>query len=281
MKWVIIILMTLTVLVVSGCSKEVTCNKPYIPFANTCCLDTNNNAVCDSDEKAVSNPVEEKVSPSWNVPEGQCYVDHGSQVPTVISKSCELNSDCYQYGRAVGETDMTKVKCSGNENSTKNVIPLTEIKSLVYNTIRQNIQKSIVGDFSASDTYPNTRCGSFYYYPSKNPDYNRTVVDATINDCDNRNDVPTPESYLGNPNAPVSLKTLTNGKIIVDERDELLYGNTRRQMYVVSFACQRYWITLGTVDFSGDGAWAIFADYTIDKQQMNNMANEIMGVCNK
>ena len=31
-------------------AKEVVCEKPYIRFGKTCCLDKNGNNICDSDE---------------------------------------------------------------------------------------------------------------------------------------------------------------------------------------------------------------------------------------
>ena len=60
-------LVLILVLLLSGCtSKEVVCNKPYILVGTDCCLDQNDNFICDSDEesklvveqtnKAVSRP---------------------------------------------------------------------------------------------------------------------------------------------------------------------------------------------------------------------------------
>lgn len=52
-----------------GCSSEtptggvVVCNKPYILVGTSCCLDSNNNNICDNDEtKPVVNPPEEPTS---------------------------------------------------------------------------------------------------------------------------------------------------------------------------------------------------------------------------
>ena len=38
------------VLVLSACQQKTTCNKPYILVGNSCCLDSNNNNICDTDE---------------------------------------------------------------------------------------------------------------------------------------------------------------------------------------------------------------------------------------
>lgn len=62
MKKIIIALLILAVLVLSGCKSSVTggtiiCNKPYILVGTDCCLDKDDNAVCDRDEE--ETPVEE------------------------------------------------------------------------------------------------------------------------------------------------------------------------------------------------------------------------------
>ena len=39
---------------VSGCAKETVCNKPYIKVGTECCLDNNDNSICDKDETSQS-----------------------------------------------------------------------------------------------------------------------------------------------------------------------------------------------------------------------------------
>jgi len=62
MKKIIIALLVLAVLILSGCKSGVTggavvCNKPYILVGDDCCLDKDDNSICDKDE------VEETVEP--------------------------------------------------------------------------------------------------------------------------------------------------------------------------------------------------------------------------
>ena len=38
-----------------GCSSEITCNSPYIKVGSSCCLDQNNNSICDKDESSNAN----------------------------------------------------------------------------------------------------------------------------------------------------------------------------------------------------------------------------------
>jgi len=53
-------LLVLAILVLAGCT-TVICNPPYIQMGNACCLDSNNNGICDSDEPAPEQPVREVV----------------------------------------------------------------------------------------------------------------------------------------------------------------------------------------------------------------------------
>src|SRR3989338_7448968 len=67
-KEVLLVLMVLLIIVITACekidvsrlsdkdleriSKElIVCNPPYIRHASDCCLDNNNNAICDDDEQ--------------------------------------------------------------------------------------------------------------------------------------------------------------------------------------------------------------------------------------
>ena len=36
--------------VLGGCQQKIMCNKPYILIGNSCCLDKNDNKICDNDE---------------------------------------------------------------------------------------------------------------------------------------------------------------------------------------------------------------------------------------
>jgi len=48
------ILFVLLLVVLAGCTQKITCTKPYILVGSTCCLDTNSNGICDSDESQKS-----------------------------------------------------------------------------------------------------------------------------------------------------------------------------------------------------------------------------------
>jgi hypothetical protein len=53
MKKIIAIILLLSLVLVVGCSQQMVCNKPYIQVGNECCLDNNDNNICDSDENQI------------------------------------------------------------------------------------------------------------------------------------------------------------------------------------------------------------------------------------
>lgn len=65
MKKNIIGLIILSFLMV-GCTQQITCNKPYILVGTECCLDQNDNSICDSDEaiETIEESVEVKENES-------------------------------------------------------------------------------------------------------------------------------------------------------------------------------------------------------------------------
>jgi len=58
-----IILLLILIIFINGCSQKIVCNKPYILVGTECCLDNNDNTVCDKDEvleKTEEKPSEQK-----------------------------------------------------------------------------------------------------------------------------------------------------------------------------------------------------------------------------
>lgn len=49
-KIIILPIILLLVVITSGCVNQVTCNPPYILVGTECCLDANDNKICDKDE---------------------------------------------------------------------------------------------------------------------------------------------------------------------------------------------------------------------------------------
>lgn len=53
MKRTIIFALMISILIILSACQGVVCNKPYIRFADSCCLDQNENNICDNDENGV------------------------------------------------------------------------------------------------------------------------------------------------------------------------------------------------------------------------------------
>jgi len=53
MKW---LFLSLSLLVLAGCAFDPHCKEPYIRIGNVCCMDSNNNMFCDSDEEGREIP---------------------------------------------------------------------------------------------------------------------------------------------------------------------------------------------------------------------------------
>jgi len=90
----------LVVIFISGCiQQEVTCNPPYIKVGTTCCLDQNNNKICDIDEQQTLQP--------------QTTSSCGDGI-------CQSNENCSSCPQDCGECKPTQYCgdgiCQSNEN---------------------------------------------------------------------------------------------------------------------------------------------------------------------
>lgn len=65
----IVIILVLLLLIITACSKsqEVICNKPYLLVGKDCCLDQNNNNVCDKDETSAKPQTSSPAAPSSTI----------------------------------------------------------------------------------------------------------------------------------------------------------------------------------------------------------------------
>lgn len=102
MKKIIIALLILAVLVLSGCKNSITggavvCNKPYILAGNNCCLDENDNKLCDKDE---TEPQAEQVDQPKEVTEKPVVTEE----PKTEVKEETVNSKPGEYLIKDGDT---------------------------------------------------------------------------------------------------------------------------------------------------------------------------------
>ena len=90
------------VMLVSGCATQITCDPPYIVRGSGCCMDANNNQICDSDE---SVPGYVKTYGPYKV---IMYIQQDSPEPDSWNKlppSPARNIDGYQiYSNPVNES---------------------------------------------------------------------------------------------------------------------------------------------------------------------------------
>ena len=63
------------VLVLSACQQKTICNKPYILVGNSCCLDSNNNNICDTDEVKETKTEEVSCNPPYIKVGNNCCLD--------------------------------------------------------------------------------------------------------------------------------------------------------------------------------------------------------------
>src|SRR3989344_1214383 len=52
-RWLVFTLILAMIFLIACKGQEIVCNKPYIQIATSCCLDANDNSICDLDEKIV------------------------------------------------------------------------------------------------------------------------------------------------------------------------------------------------------------------------------------
>lgn len=117
-KIVILVLLLISLIIVAGCNsvgdidvsklsaddidKVIKCESPYIRHAAGCCLDQNENKICDDDESSASNPNKDQTQDDEISPSNVCNPNE------VVSKKC-LDSEnlqiktCNPQGTAVIE----------------------------------------------------------------------------------------------------------------------------------------------------------------------------------
>jgi len=68
-----------------ACEQQVVCNKPYIRFANTCCLDTNNDSICDSDKQiSVTQEQPSRIFGACTLSSGIACIDNKVETTGVV-----------------------------------------------------------------------------------------------------------------------------------------------------------------------------------------------------
>lgn len=101
MKRTILALLVLVVLVLGGCKGGVTggtivCNKPYILVGTDCCLDKDDNSVCDKDE--IEEQAVEPVEPPKEEVEEEPAIEEVETPPETVEEPEEVASNEFLIG---------------------------------------------------------------------------------------------------------------------------------------------------------------------------------------
>lgn len=87
--------------------EEVTCDKPYIKVGNNCCLDKNDNKICDSDEKEITTSTSEEKS-NFSIADLQSDINKVLNAPVLLVK--DFNTNKFQV---YSDTKISNVKFLG------------------------------------------------------------------------------------------------------------------------------------------------------------------------
>ena len=88
-------------LLISGCPQQITCNKPYILVGTECCLDQNDNGICDRDESQTEHleevPIEQTIFTVSRVKDGDTFfLNTGEELRLIGINTPESYEDYYQ-----------------------------------------------------------------------------------------------------------------------------------------------------------------------------------------
>jgi len=128
-KYLILFLVILSFLI-SSCAaqepKQPTCNKPYILVGNDCCLDKDDNSICDTDELIEKENAKEETKPICNTP----YIQVGAE--------CCLDKD---NNKICDKDETTQEKTTIDVKEEKSEYTLSDIQADINKVISGNIFK--------------------------------------------------------------------------------------------------------------------------------------------
>jgi hypothetical protein len=154
---IIIMLGSLFFLIGCGQTQEVICNKPYILVGNDCCLDQNENKICDNDE--IKKELQPKIEPNVYKNSEETNLEVQSTIDLITADASELalysseinagyslnlqNSGVYQYDlRELPELKSTSLTRTFVTSYTK---PGTETHGTRYLTFYTRTFETIEG----------------------------------------------------------------------------------------------------------------------------------------
>ena len=161
-KLILAFAFVLVILAVAGCTSK--CDKPKVSIGSSCCIDSNNNKICDTDEVKAT---EQKAAENTTTHTNQTIVNNTVNQTVPIKLDCS-NTKLF-VARAVyrdgGNSSITAIF------SNTGKVNITGIKVLVYNDYGKKIEKSFSANLSAS---------SAHEFSFKTGDYNIVNENASV-----------------------------------------------------------------------------------------------------
>lgn len=119
---VIVVLVIVIFYVNSNKSSTPTCNKPYILVGNSCCLDQNNNGICDTDEQTANTNTPQSQQQSQPQPycgDGVCSATENtcSWSSTDLHYEAQCPQDCGHNCPAYVQVAKTIAEVASNDNT--------------------------------------------------------------------------------------------------------------------------------------------------------------------
>lgn len=98
------------ILVLAGCQTQIVCNKPYILVGTSCCLDQNDNLICDEDEQKLGLLENKADSVSGNV-----VLEAKSREQFLDERLAEINNNIAASNPNIAASNITT---NSSENSS-------------------------------------------------------------------------------------------------------------------------------------------------------------------
>lgn len=134
--------------IISGCVEEVTCNPPYILVGNGCCLDLNDNKICDFDEEKITTTVTTQEPSTTVISQRTGDLDVRENFFVSCKKSSSHEEWCdIEFNNGVNEITVDTGSLGAQENN------LVEIATWIYNKGSSDI-KNIGYDISCDQISP-------------------------------------------------------------------------------------------------------------------------------
>ena len=172
----------LCAILVAGCQPSVVCNAPYIIKGSSCCLDTNANSICDSDESTAQIPAANATSVSvCNAP----YMQKGSEccLDKDQDKICDIDE---ALPVTPANTTPAVIVPTANDifNKVKNSVVLLNATSMEGRSDEESTIAS--GFFISSEGYimTNFHAVSPYFRCEAYCDFRATTYDKVVHTVD-------------------------------------------------------------------------------------------------